>query len=207
MKWSLDTTSVHLKRILFATDLSRQATTAFKFAAWLSLRFGSKLYLVHAISSAYYAVDAGKVAPALRDVEMKVAHKKLGHYFERMREAGLVDREEIVTSSLPKELIREVVETKRVDLVVMGSHGRGGIGKLALGSVAESAIRPSSILSSPCIRAALQPQPPKTQIHSLGDEPIDRFTQARAVCNRVGERIQGMVDGCPYTAHRCQKGR
>ena len=116
MKWSLDTTSVHLKRILFATDLSRQATTAFKFAAWLSLRFGSKLYLVHAISSAYYAVDAGKVAPALRDVEMKVAHKKLGHYFERMREAGLVDREEIVTSSLPKELICEVVETKRVDL-------------------------------------------------------------------------------------------
>ena len=130
----------HPKRILFAADFSRQANKAFHYAVWWNRRFGGKLYSAHAIPAVYYAVDAGKIAPALRDSEIEIAHKKLQRYVARVQDKQF-DHEEIVASAVPKELIREMVESRHIDLVVMGSHGRGGLGKLTLGSVAESVLR------------------------------------------------------------------
>jgi nucleotide-binding universal stress UspA family protein len=137
----LGTAPLHSKHILFATDFSSYASAAFEVAAQLSQHFGSKLYMAHVITPMLYAVGGGVITPALQEVEMKQAHMKLANYFARMPKLASIQHEEIVTCGSAKELIREIVEDKNVDLVVMGSHGRGGIAKLALGSVAESALR------------------------------------------------------------------
>ena len=137
----LGTAPLHLKRILFATDFSSQAATAFKIAARLSGHFGSKLYMMHVISPMLYAAGGGAIAPALQKVEIKRASENMATYFARMPAMTSVEHEEIVTCGSAKELIPAAVKEKRIDLVVMGSHGRSGISKLALGSVAESALR------------------------------------------------------------------
>jgi nucleotide-binding universal stress UspA family protein len=137
----LGTAPLHFKRILFATDFSTQASAAFKWAARFSQHFGSKLYLAHVLAPVYYAAGSGVVAPVLQEVETKQAQEKLAQYFSRMPELNSMKHEEIITCGLAKELIRSIAEENQIDLVVMGSHGRGGISKLALGSVAESALR------------------------------------------------------------------
>ena len=152
----LGTAPLHLKRILFATDFSSSASAAFRAAARLSQHFGSTLYMTHVISPMLYAAGGGVVAPALQEVEIRRAQEKLAHYFAQLPEFASIKHEEIVTCGQIKELIRDIAEEKRIDLVVMGSHGRGGIGKLALGSVAESALRllrcPALICGPECTR-------------------------------------------------------
>lgn len=135
-----ESVAFHPKRIFFATDFSRQADKAFHYAAWWNRRFDGKLYSAHAIPAAYYAIDAGKIAPALRDSEIGIARKKLQRYVTKVQ-GNQFDHEEVVASAVPKELIREMVVSRHIDLVVMGSRGRGGLGKLTLGSVAESVLR------------------------------------------------------------------
>ena len=137
----LRTTPLHFRRILFTTDFSSHALLAFKFAAQLSKHFGSKLYMMHVISSMFNATGRGVITPLLREVEVKHAQEELSHYFARTYGSESIEREEIIVSGIPKDLIPKIAVEKQIDLVVMGSHGRGGIGKLALGSVAEWALR------------------------------------------------------------------
>jgi nucleotide-binding universal stress UspA family protein len=153
----LGTSPLHLKRILFATDFSSPALASFKVAVQLSRHFGGRLYMTHVISPMLYAAGGGVVTPALQEVEIRRAHEKLTHYFARLPQFASIKREGIVTCGQTKELIREIVEEKHIDLVAMGSHGRGGIRKLALGSVAESALRllrcPALICGPECARS------------------------------------------------------
>jgi nucleotide-binding universal stress UspA family protein len=138
----LSTAPLHLKRILFATDFSSQAATAFELAAQLSEHFGSRLYMMHVISPMLYAAgNGGVIAPALQKVEIKRATENMEAYFSRMPAMAALKHEEIVTCGAAKDLIQSAVKEKGIDLLVMGSHGHSGIGKLALGSVAESALR------------------------------------------------------------------
>jgi nucleotide-binding universal stress UspA family protein len=149
----LGTTRLSFKRILFATDFSPLVSVAFKWAAQFSRYFSSRLYMVHVLS---YGADSGVMAPVLVEVEIKRAQEKLSRYFLRKPDLVSIEHEEIVVRGPTTELIREVVTENNIDLVVMGSHGRGGIGKLILGSVAESALRhlhcPVLVCGSQCKR-------------------------------------------------------
>lgn len=137
----LQTAPLHFKRILFATDFSSHASPAFKTAARLAQHFGSKLYMVHVIAPTLYAPAGDVFTPILWDAEIKRANEQLARYFARMPEIELVEHEKVIVFGIAKEMIQEVAEEMHIDLAVLGSHGRGGIGKLALGSVAESALR------------------------------------------------------------------
>ena len=132
---------LHFKRILFATDFSPQASAAFKTAVRLSQNYGSMLYLAHVVSPMLYAPNGGVVAPALQQAEIESAHEKLGHHITRMPEPGAIKYQQIVTCGMAKELIPAIVKENHIDLLAMGSHGRDGVSKLALGSVAEAALR------------------------------------------------------------------
>ena len=62
----------------------------------------------------------------------------------RMRAAGVEANAE-VAKGFPPDVILQVAQQHRADLIVMGSHGRSGLRRLFLGSVAESVLRASSI--------------------------------------------------------------
>jgi nucleotide-binding universal stress UspA family protein len=75
------------------------------------------------------------------DAEAAVA--RVAEIAERV--APAVPVETVVAEGKPSQEIVRYAEAEGCDLVVMGTHGRGGIDRLLLGSVAESVIRASSI--------------------------------------------------------------
>jgi nucleotide-binding universal stress UspA family protein len=137
----LETTPLHIKGILVATELSESATLALKLAARLAKQFHSRLHVLYVVAPQLYITDTATLSTELQKVEVERAQEKLHEYASRIPEVRTTRHEEIALCGSPTETIFEIAEMKGIDLLVMGSHGRSGIGKMALGSVTEEAIR------------------------------------------------------------------
>lgn len=137
----LETTPLHIGRILAATDFSEEATLALKFAARLAKQLHSRLHVLHTVEPQVYATHAAGLTGELQKIEMKRGEEGLSVYVSKIPEVRTLRHEEIVFCGSPTEAIVEIVESKRIDLVVMGSHGRSGVRKMLIGSVAEATIR------------------------------------------------------------------
>ena len=130
-------------RIVVPTDFSSCSELAWAEAQRLARVFGSELILVHVlaestfISGAPFASGLGEefVAAARRwaeqELERWVAKAKAGGGKARAHLRAGVEHREIV----------DVVTDERADLVVIGTHGRGGLDRALLGSVADRVIR------------------------------------------------------------------
>ena len=134
----LGTSPLAVKEILAATDFSEEATLAVKVAARLTKQFGCKLHVLHAVAP---QVFVSGVTPVIQRLDVENAQKRLHEYCARIAQLRLTKHDEVVLPEPATEAIAAVAEQKRVDLVVVGSSGRSGVGKLVLGSVAEAAIR------------------------------------------------------------------
>jgi nucleotide-binding universal stress UspA family protein len=134
----LGTTSVVVKNILAATDFSEEATLAIKIAARLSKQFNCSLHVLHSVDPQVYV---SSVTPVIEQHAVENARKLLHEYNSEIPNLRLAKYDEIVLPADATEAIVAVAEQTRADLVVVGSSGRSGAGKLVLGSVAEAAIR------------------------------------------------------------------
>jgi nucleotide-binding universal stress UspA family protein len=132
---------LQIKGILVATDYSEQATLALKIAARVARRFHSRLHLLYVEAGQVYSPSAGLPSPLLEAVDITVARERLHEYAAAIPEVRVLKHEEIVSSGLASAALYETAATKGVDLVVVGSHGRSGLRKVVLGSVAEAAVR------------------------------------------------------------------
>jgi nucleotide-binding universal stress UspA family protein len=132
---------VPLNNILFPTDFSSAANAALPYAAEIARRYGAKLYTLHVVPPDTYVITAPEtrsilVKRALREAEQK-AHELLSH-LEGVEAEVLVRSGDIWTA------VGDVIETCKIDLIVLGTHGRTGWGKVLLGSVAETIFRKAS---------------------------------------------------------------
>ena len=134
----LESSPIHIKDILLATDFSEQATEAATVAAALTKTFDGRLYIVHAVPLQIYAADS---TPVLQDIEVENGQKAMDAYVTKTPQLRSIKHEQIVVSATPTDAIARVVEERKIGLVVVGSHGRSGVKKVVLGSVAESAVR------------------------------------------------------------------
>jgi nucleotide-binding universal stress UspA family protein len=132
-----------LKRILFCTDFSESADAAFEFALDATLRCpGATLHLLHVIhepdaqfwKSYIYEVD-GIDAEARKAIDHKVSTT----YLARVPPGLEVQVEFRIGPDAAT--ILEFAHTRRIDLIVLGRHGHGGVGRALFGSVAEKIVR------------------------------------------------------------------
>jgi nucleotide-binding universal stress UspA family protein len=134
-------------RILVPTDGSEGVERAIEHAVEVAASNGATLHGLYVLSTDAYAGLAMEsswesVDRLLReDAETAVA--RVREIAERM-DAGVPVETAVVEGKPSREIVR-YAEDAGCDLVVMGTHGRGGIDRLLLGSVAESVIRASSI--------------------------------------------------------------
>ena len=134
-------------RILVPTDGSEGVERAIEHAVEVAADNDATLYGLYVLSTDSYAGLAMEsswesVDRLLReDAETAVA--RVREIAERM-DAGVPVETAVVEGKPSREIVR-YAESEGCDLVVMGTHGRGGIDRLLLGSVAESVIRASSI--------------------------------------------------------------
>jgi nucleotide-binding universal stress UspA family protein len=132
---------LRFRSILVATDYSPASATAVKLAARLAKEFHSRLNVLHAVEPDLPAADMAGPSPELQLADLQVDREILHEYAEHITDLRTVKHKEIVFLGSPSDAIQSAGQANNIDLLVVGSHGRHGFAKLALGSVAEWAIR------------------------------------------------------------------
>lgn len=130
---------IAISKILLATDFSPESQNALKCAISLAKRYQSKLFLTHAISEEA-SLTAGDAWPALADIARRNAKKSMVE-LEQTEELQSLPHDVVMQSGETWEVLSRVVSDQNIDLIVIGTHGSGGIDKLMLGSTAEKVVR------------------------------------------------------------------
>jgi nucleotide-binding universal stress UspA family protein len=131
---------LRFRSILVATDCSLASATAIRLAARLARQFHAKLHVLHAVMPELYGVAMPGPVPELALSDLKVARENLHKYAQHFPELRTVIHKEIVFLGSPMNGIEAAGKSHDIDLLVLGCHGRQGLAKLAIGSVAEWAI-------------------------------------------------------------------
>jgi nucleotide-binding universal stress UspA family protein len=137
----LETTPLSIKKVMMATDFSEQSKVAAKYAARLARQMGSQLEFLHIVPEEFYVASPYMLAADLQKAERARGRAELREFTKKVPEARILRHKEIVLPGPVAELIVQTAEERAVDLLVLGSHGRSGVKKLALGSIAEKVIR------------------------------------------------------------------
>jgi nucleotide-binding universal stress UspA family protein len=133
---------IEIRRILCACDFSGYSGRALKQAVRIAAPFGSTVVALHVIPGSLPAVARGGAItnPALLDPEARDRTQARLRRF--VASAGPAVRVEVeVREGAPAQVILQCAAELRADLLVVGSHGRGGFEKWVLGSVTERVLR------------------------------------------------------------------
>jgi nucleotide-binding universal stress UspA family protein len=131
-----------LKRILVPLDGSMLAEAALSSAIDLAEKDGSTLSLVRA-AEAFALPGADSLEAQVTAV--REAEEYLAALVGRLEKRGAGRIETHVWYGPPAAAIVEAAATQKADMIIMGTHGRSGLGRLVLGSVAESVLRGTTI--------------------------------------------------------------
>lgn len=141
-----------LKHILVATDFSAISIVALRHALGIAHRYHSNVSLLHVIDPAVYGIAgpdgiSAETEVALRDAERIETSLRSEGSLEGIRLDFAVEVGPVWTT------IADEIKVKRPGALVLGTRGRTGLRKLALGSVAESAFR-----EAPCLVLTVGPK-------------------------------------------------
>ncbi|HTV58348.1 MAG TPA: universal stress protein [Verrucomicrobiae bacterium] len=131
-------TRIQLKNILFATDFSWAANAAVPYVKEIAQHFGSRIVAVHIRPPVVNPMTYPTSWPVF--IEAAESENKR-HRMELLAQFPGETTEVIIEEGNPLTQIPAVLEKKHVDLMVMGTHGRTGVPRLVLGSVAEEMFR------------------------------------------------------------------
>ncbi len=126
-----------VKTILYATDFSRQSRLAFRLACALARDYSARLVIMTVAETPLTVVgEGGRIPSEPLDVE------ELRDALAQIRPSDSTTRVEhrLVEGEAATEILRMAKETK-CDVIVMGTHGRTGLGRFLMGSVAERVLR------------------------------------------------------------------
>jgi universal stress protein A len=128
---------MHAQKILFPTDFSTLSDAGLKHATALARDMGAKLIIVH-VEEPPAAYGTGEMYYGIPDPDMPALTKML----EAVVPADpAVPYEHRMITGDPAAEIVALAEQEKVELIVLGSHGRTGLGRLLMGSVAEAVTR------------------------------------------------------------------
>jgi nucleotide-binding universal stress UspA family protein len=140
---------IALKNILVATDFSEPSDAALAYGRALARTFGATLHVVHVVDTVptlVYGAEAYAVSmPELQQEIEDTARKQLADLLVDNDRPPLPARPVVLTSNAPAAAIVGYAKGERIDLIVAGTHGRGGVAHLLMGSVAERVVR-----TAPC---------------------------------------------------------
>lgn len=139
------------RNILVPTDGSRWSDRAVKEAAMLAKASGGKLLLFHTVAPYQMPIySEGMTVPyfpkeKVRKDANRKARKALAAAERKAKAAGVPVTAEFAVSAYPHEAIIATAKKRRCDLIVMASHGRTGLSRFLLGSVAQAVLGRSAI--------------------------------------------------------------
>ena len=165
----MESSKVKIENILYATDLSESAHHAFSYAVSLANQYGARLTLLNVIPEIPAIVESSKAIGYIGENRWEALERRnfqaakdaligkrkdhllmrdiLDQFSEKARSDYSRDEEMVddivVKKGNPVEVILEVAKEKNCDLIVMGTHGRGALADVVMGSTARRVIRRS----------------------------------------------------------------
>jgi nucleotide-binding universal stress UspA family protein len=140
---------IDLKKILVATDFSEPAQAALAYGRELARTFGASLTVLHIVDNVLtraYGLDGMMMAdPELQREIETCAQRQIDELLFDEDRHDLSAIGAIVTSNSPAAAIVTYARDAAIDLIVIGTHGRGAVAHLLIGSVAERVVR-----TAPC---------------------------------------------------------
>ena len=134
--------AISVKNVLYATDFSATSELALPYATAICRHFGSTLHVAHVLSDTNLllmtgGVDYVSVGSVYEDAHTE-AQAKIQEVASRL---GEIPHRTYVRHGQVWTNLSSIVAENGIDLIVVGTHGRTGLGKLLLGSVAEDILR------------------------------------------------------------------
>jgi nucleotide-binding universal stress UspA family protein len=168
-----------LREILAATDFSRQSGQAFEAALALAQYFRARLHVVHV------AADASEKRDSAAQLEALTAG----------RIEGIESVKAVPVGRAASEIVK-YAQREKIDLIVLGTHGRTRLARVLMGSVAEAVVRtaPCQVLTiGPKVPAAEETAPP---VQAAPETPQSRCLVCakpyqKTICDSCKAYIQG----------------
>lgn len=137
-----------IRKILVPTDFSNASRAALRYACTLADSLQASLHILHATDYPYFVRGYGDFYPLPQEVFDRIAqdvtknlNRVLSAEEQQKYHVTLVHR----SGAAAQEILAYVTEQGDIDLIVMATHGRGGVARLMMGSVADKIIR-----AAPC---------------------------------------------------------
>ena len=143
-------TTSDIKTILVTTDLSDEALKAYPYARSLAKAYGAKIYVLTCIDTSIQLGIGGSMEMPVMYVPETIAaikEKTINELRQHLQTHFPDESPEYVVreAALPvHHIITDFIKESGVDLVVIASHGRSGIRRTFMGSVAEQVLRASN---------------------------------------------------------------
>ena len=135
------------RRILHPSDFSAASNAAFKKAIDMAKLSRAQLLVAHVISPIVPVPGDGYVSPKVYDdlaaSTRTSARRQLDKLMSKAKKSGVRATGFLLDGVTHDQIVR-FAKSRRVDLVVMGTHGRSGLAKLFLGSVAGRVVTAAS---------------------------------------------------------------
>jgi nucleotide-binding universal stress UspA family protein len=136
---------VSFKKILVPVDFGESSKLALELALDLAKQYGAELTLLHTWEIPVYGYGAMEFsAMDMLTPIQGAATEQLNALVAEVRRQ-LPETKGMLARGVPWREVLSAIEQNKPDLVVMGTHGRRGVGRAILGSVAEKIVRLSPV--------------------------------------------------------------
>ncbi|RNA65056.1 universal stress protein [Prosthecochloris sp. ZM_2] len=131
---------IKIRKILCPVDFSDASRKSIRYAREFAQGMGASLHLLNVVEPRPMAVDMSlSYVPLEEDLE-KAAREDLDAIVKEEAAHGLEVTSDVEIGT-PSEIILDKAEELDVNLIILGSHGKTGLSRLLMGSVAESVVR------------------------------------------------------------------
>lgn len=134
---------MEIKKILFTTDFSEGTAHAMKYAIGMAKQFGARLIILHVVHNifAYPGLHIPHESFDIMNTELEDSAKKAMQRLCLTAGDSCKDIDSTVVHGVPYEEILKYAADKKIDLLIIGTHGRKGLDRVLLGSTAERIVR------------------------------------------------------------------
>jgi len=174
-----------ISNIVVATDFSPASDTALLYSLGIARRNNARVWIVYVVADSFFSSETQQRAI---DDAWREGHRRMTEHFISGRLDG-IEHKLIVEHGAVYDVLTRMVEEHKAELLVLGTRGRSRIGKLLLGSVAESIFRqaPCPVMTvGPRTDVQLSPDGPSRILFCTGFS--HHSLQAGKLAIRIAER-------------------
>ncbi len=137
-----------IKKILYATDLSRNSAYAFYYAVDMAKKHDAEIVILHTIEplrASAFGTATHKAEHSQQEISMEVIRNRIRKFCKEVEEKNSLLCLTLVTKILvqvgyPPEEILKAADEEGCDIIILGSHGKGFLRQTFLGSVSGSVL-------------------------------------------------------------------